>query len=77
MSEAFSRPENDPDYVLPSHTVVNAKLGYRFGSWSVFAYATNLLDEDYLESLWQQSTNVYGAEISMPRVLGAGVEATF
>ncbi|MCF3649284.1 TonB-dependent receptor [Synoicihabitans lomoniglobus] len=77
VSAAFTRPENDPDYLLPAHTVVNAKLGYRFGDWSVFAYANNLLDEDYLESLWEQSATRFGAEPALPRVLGVGLDTTF
>lgn len=77
VSEAFTRPENDPAYILSAHTVVNAKLGYRFDSWSLYAYADNLLNEDYLESLWEQSATRYGAEPGNPRVFGVGIDARF
>lgn len=77
VSETFYRADNNPRYTLPAHTIVNVKLGHRFGRWSVYAYANNLFDQDYLESLWDESASLLAGEPGAPRVIGVGVDARF
>ncbi|WP_221030735.1 TonB-dependent receptor [Actomonas aquatica] len=77
VDDSFTAAENDPDFVLPARTLVNAKLGYRWGQWSAYVYAQNLFDEDYLDNLWSQSATLLGARPGAPRVAGVGIEAKF
>jgi outer membrane receptor protein involved in Fe transport len=51
-SDVFFEPENAPisglDISEDSVSLVNARVGISSGSWSVSAFASNLLDEEYL-----------------------------
>ena len=70
--ESFSAADNDPRFRVPGRALVNGRFGYRRGSWGVFAYGRNLLDEDYLLEAWQPSTPLLGAfgRAGAPREFG-------
>jgi outer membrane receptor protein involved in Fe transport len=42
---------NDPRFLVPSYTVVDARVGYEWEKAKVTLFAKNLLDEDYVTSL--------------------------
>jgi outer membrane receptor protein involved in Fe transport len=42
----FDVPPNDAR--APAHSLVNLKAGYEAGHWSVYAWARNLFDQDYV-----------------------------
>ena len=56
---------------LPSRTVVNARLGYDAGRWTVFAFARNLLDEKYKQ---YEYAAVGQAILGDPQTFGLGAE---
>lgn len=60
------------DYEIKARTVVNGKIGYETERWGVFAYANNLLDEEYIQYNIQSQNN---AMLGDPRVLGLILEA--
>ena len=56
---------------VSARTVVNARLGYDAGRWTVFAFARNLLDEDYLQ---YRTPDGNRAIVGDPQTFGAGLE---
>lgn len=72
QGESFSAADNDPRFRVSGRALVNGRFGYRRGSWGVFAYGRNLLDEDYLLQAWQPSTPLLGAfgRAGAPREFG-------
>lgn len=56
---------------LSGRTVVNARLGYDVRGWSVFAFARNLLDEQYRQYDFASSGR---AILGDPQTFGAGLE---
>jgi outer membrane receptor protein involved in Fe transport len=56
---------------VSGRTVVNARLGYDAGRWTVFAFARNLLDEDYLQ--YRTPDGLRGI-VGDPQTFGAGLE---
>lgn len=56
---------------LSSRTVVNTRLGYDAGRWSVFGFVRNLLDEKYRQ---YSRTDLPVAILGEPRTIGGGVE---
>ena len=56
---------------MSGRTVVNARLGYDAGRWTVFAFARNLLDEDYLQ--YRTPDGLRGI-VGDPQTFGAGLE---
>lgn len=56
---------------LSGRTVVNTRLGYVAGRWSVFGFVRNLLDEKYQQ---YARTDLPVAIIGEPRTVGGGVE---
>lgn len=56
---------------LDARTLLGGKIGYQAERWTLAAYATNLLDEEYVQ-FRQPTLNraMYGA----PRVFGAVLE---
>ncbi|WP_376699663.1 TonB-dependent receptor [Sphingomonas endophytica] len=56
---------------LPGRTVVNARIGYDAGRWTVFAFARNLLDADYLQ---YRGPDGRRGIVGDPQTLGAGLE---
>ena len=63
-------PCNDPRTLVPAYTIVNAKVGYSAGLFSIFAFSRNLLDENYITFLQANGR----ARSGEPRV--AGIELT-
>lgn len=57
---------------FPARTLVNARFGYDAMHWSAYLFASNLLDEDYVQ--YRNSTQPL-AILGAPRVIGASVEA--
>ncbi len=57
--------------VLPSRTLVNAKLGYATLEWSAYVFGSNLLDKGHTQYAWLDDPNV---TLGAPRVLGIGAE---
>lgn len=70
-SYGVSGPNQDANK-LDARTLVGGKFGYQAERWTLAAYATNLLEEDYVQ-FRQPTLNraMYGA----PRVVGAVLEA--
>lgn len=56
---------------LPGRTVVNARLGWETDRFTIFAFARNLLDEDYKQ---YQYTSTGRAILGEPQTFGAGLE---
>lgn len=62
QSEVFSDARNSQDRVLDARTIVNAKVGYKKDNIDAYVFATNLFDEEYLESVsGSTSTVITGA----------------
>ena len=66
---------------LSTRSVLDAKVGFRQGNWSVYAWGTNLLDDFYETGVTNISMFVSApgraAWVNTPRRLGVGVEATW
>ncbi len=77
--EAFATAANDPRFLAEGRTLVNARLGYQFGSWGLFAFARNLLDEPYLLQTWQSEIPGFGrlGRAGAPRTLGIELDLNF
>ncbi len=56
---------------VSGRTVVNARLGYDAGRWTVFAFVRNLLNEDYLQ--YRTPDGLRGI-VGDPQTFGAGLE---
>lgn len=39
-----------------AYTVVDTKLGYRFGDWDIYAYGKNITNTDYVAFMQDRST---------------------
>ncbi|EDY84481.1 TonB-dependent receptor domain protein [Verrucomicrobiia bacterium DG1235] len=76
-SNVHAAPENDPDMTLGDRLILNAKIGYQKESWSAYLYGKNLLDDDYLNSLWEQNATTLAAQVGDPRQIGIGVDLHF
>lgn len=59
---------------LPGRTVVNARLGWELDHVTIFAFARNLLDEDYKQYDFASSSR---AILGDPQTFGGGVEVHF
>lgn len=55
--------ESDP------YAITNTKIGYEKNQWSVYMYANNLFDRDYITRIDDRSANV-SYEVGDPRVVG-------
>lgn len=66
-----AEPCNSPLVEVPSYVVANLKAGYEAETFSIYAFARNLLDENYITQLQPQGD----ARSAEPRV--AGVEVNF
>lgn len=75
-SSAFTDEDNTPTNTIDGRIVSNAKAGYDFGNWSVFAQATNLFDEEYLLSNINFGGISAGA-VGQPQTFGGGIEVHF
>lgn len=71
-----AEPCNDPATILDDRLIVNAKLGYQAERWSVFLFARNLFDEDYVTQVQPFALNAVTGEVGRiarggePRVVG-------
>lgn len=57
---------------LGARTLVNARVGYQFKNWNLSAFASNLLDERYMQ---YGTATLDRAVLGNPRVLGVALEA--
>jgi len=83
----FSAIENLPANQIGSYTIVNARLGYRHDHFTVYAFANNLFDENYLTRANFQSIIPDSGELNTldpgsvnlgaPRVAGVALEFGF
>ena len=65
---------------LAGYGVVNASLGYRFGTgWEAEVFARNLLDKDYVTALTVQTGNsgLILGQAGEPRLVGVGLRTRF
>ncbi|MBL8544459.1 MAG: TonB-dependent receptor [Hyphomonadaceae bacterium] len=46
-SEIFFSPSNDADFSQDGYALLNARIGFDFGAWSLMAWGRNLTDETY------------------------------
>ncbi|ATQ43187.1 TonB-dependent receptor [Caulobacter mirabilis] len=60
------------NYKVPARTLVNAKVGWENQAYGIYAYANNLLDEQYIQ--YNQAA-LNRAMLGDPRVIGFMVEA--
>ena len=72
QADAFADPDNDPRFRVGGRALVNTRFGYRRGSWGVFAFGRNLLDEAYLLDAWESDIPGFGAlgRGGEPRTIG-------
>ncbi|MGB3712594.1 MAG: TonB-dependent receptor [Erythrobacter sp.] len=66
-------PCNSPLVEIPSYVVVNLKAGYEADAFSIYAFARNLFDEDYITQLQPQGD----ARSAEPRIVGVEVNVGF
>ncbi|WP_449243901.1 TonB-dependent receptor [Desulfobacca acetoxidans] len=59
-----------------NYTVLDMKIGYRFGYWDIYAYVKNLTDEAYVTAFQSMST-VAVAGFGQPRTFGTGLRFRF
>ncbi len=59
---------------LPGRTVVNARLGWEMERFTIFAFARNLLNEEYKQYDFASSSR---AILGDPQTFGGGVEVHF
>lgn len=79
-SSAFTEIAAPEATALSSRELLSGRVGYRRDFWSVYAWATNLLDDDYELGLFDGATfglpGAYG-RVGAPRTVGAGIEFTW
>lgn len=71
LESCIAKPCNSPLTGVPSYAVVNLKAGFEAEAFSIYAFARNLLDKNYITQLQVQGN----ARSGRPRT--AGVEANF
>jgi iron complex outermembrane receptor protein len=76
VDNAYSQIASAVKTELSTRSILDAKIGYRAKHWSVYAWGTNLLDDDYELHLYDASMwgiDGYGI-MGKPRMVGIGVE---
>ena len=62
---------------MSDRSLLDGRFGYRFSGWSIYAWGTNLLDDDYELGVFDRavfgSPGVYG-RVGDPRAAGVGME---
>ena len=58
------------------YTLVDAKIGYLFRDWDIYAYAKNLTDEAYVTD-FVSSSMLTMASYGTPRTIGVGFNYHF
>lgn len=61
---------------VDGYTVADAKIGYRWDNWDLYAYVKNLTDKEYVDTFKSMST-VSVATFGDPRFFGVGVRYSF
>lgn len=75
QDESYSEVQNINQTALSSRHLVSAKLGYGQDNWKVYAFGSNLLNEDYeLNQFDQLGIGQFYGVAGPPRVFGAGFE---
>ena len=80
VSESFERINQDQsknDEIIPSRTIVNAKLGYRGENYGVYLIASNVFDEEYYFNDFETVGGVNSGRYGEPRLIGLSLEAGF
>ena len=78
VDESYSVINKEEQTKLSVRNILDAKMGYREGHWSVYVWGTNLLDDFYPTHIYDYGGNFgvgKSAKVSTPRRLGIGVEA--
>ncbi len=71
--QSYYTANNDPGELSDSFFLVNARVGYQADDWSVFAYARNLFDKQYLSRRRVDNADTAGDS----RVVGVSVAVEF
>ncbi len=58
------------------HTTLDARIGYRFGDWDLYACGKNLTDEEYITS-FMANASLAMATFGEPRTFGVGLRYRF
>lgn len=66
-TKAFTDAQNRPGSIEQARTLVNGKVGWRNHAWDVYVYATNIFDERYISSAFQ---NTDAAKVGDGRFVG-------
>lgn len=53
--------------------ITNLKIGYKVGSFDIYAFATNITNENHVERLLSTTTTHYYADLNDPRRYGLGM----
>ena len=61
---------------VDGYTFANVKIGYRFKEYDIYAYCSNLTDEEYM-TYFNSSANKAVAGYGAPRTFGIGVRYSF
>lgn len=69
QDDHFNNVANDKDQTLPSRVLVDSKITYDAGDWSLALVGKNLLDEEYETQLFNDNTQTL-ARAGDPRYLG-------
>ena len=67
---------NIEDEVVPSQSVLNAKIGYQQDNWGVFLIGKNILEDEFFYNDFFVGNSRFG-RLNNPRVLGLSIEASF
>jgi len=73
QDDSFYDPDNNPITLIPSYTLVDARLAFTSasGAWEVALWAKNLTDEDYVTHIFsQRGGTVSFANFGPPRQVG-------
>lgn len=74
--DAFSDERNDPNNIIDDYFLANFKVGYETERWSIFGFARNLFDSDYVTQIQNGVTAPDGSIILQnarsgePRIVG-------
>lgn len=76
--ERLAGDQTNPEYIIPSRTLINTKIGYRADDYGIYLVVNNLLNEEYYDNDFDGPSNLglmgrYGE----PRIIGLTIEAEF
>lgn len=61
--------QDQGQFKVGGRTVVNGKIGYETDRWSLFVFARNILNEDYMQ---YQYAAIHQAILGEPQTVGVG-----